>query len=120
MTEKEILAEETADVTPAPAHVHIETIEVQEGSWEEYVGAVGEAQVIYRRSSLHESGHQPKPLGIVFFSGGNWCIAATGHEAYAFPGGQASSIMHKDAIWWLDKCHIIVTNDSPKTTWRPA
>lgn len=114
----EVIHEETINVTPVAASVRVETIIVQEGSWEEHVGAVGEAEVVYKRSSLYPGGFNPKPLGIVFFCGGNWCVAATGHERYEFLGGSANVVTHDDALWWLDKCHMIVTNDSPKTAWR--
>lgn len=119
MPENEVIHETTLNVTPVAANVRVETIIVQEGSWEEYVGAVGEAEVVYKRSSVHTSGFSPKPLGIVFFCGGNWCIAATGHERYQFPGG-ANEVTHNDALWFLAQAHQIVTSDSPRYRGQPT
>lgn len=124
MTENEILHEQTINVAPVPANVHLKTIVVEPGGWEEHVGADGECEEVYRTRLVYNENDEAtrKPygrrLGIVFLFGGNWAIAADGHEMYETPG--RSQWHREDAIYWLAKMNQIVTNDSPKTTWRPA
>lgn len=112
----EVLNEETINIAPAAAKVAVKTIVVEPGSWEEHVGAVGEAEEVYR---VFPSGRvSDKRLGIVFDYVGRWAIAAEGHVMYEFPGG-SSNLTREDVIWFLDKCNQIVRDDSPKYEGEP-
>lgn len=115
----EILHEETIDVTPVPARVHLKTIVVQPGSWEEHVGALGECTEVYRTGPQFKDGVSKKRLGIVFFYGGRWAIAVDGHEVYEGAPARGDKT-REELIWFLDIAHQIVRDDSPKTAWRAA